>query len=51
MDFLKRSMNSRDSNPTILNIIQWDEGMIDPLSDGLMFFLINWEKFSETMGR
>ena len=39
------------TNPTIFNIIRWDDGtmgrwddgMIDPPSDGPMFPLIDWE--------
>ena len=41
-------------NPTIFNIIQWDyelTELIVPPSDGPMFILIDWEKFSETVAQ
>ena len=44
--YLVRKHSSRCCirNPTICSIIQWDNGMIDPLSDDAMFILIDWDK-------
>ena len=49
-DFKIMTHELKSDNFQYNTVRQWNDSMIVPPSDGLIFILIDWESFSETVG-